>query len=351
MDNQTQFYVGIDVSKLWFDASLMAVVNHAKQDIITKRFTNDKTGIKQLFQWLKSGKVTFDDRTLVVLENTGIYHRLLWHFCTIHCLPIHIGNAAHIKWSFGIARGKNDVIDSKRLCQYAFKEADHLRAMPPTNASLMELKDLMTCRKKLKCQMNGILQHLKELKSFNSEFAQSILEKSHNAAIEGLKRSIQEIEMRIKQVLAEDEEIQRNHSLLKTIPGIGPLTAAYMICCTYNFHMKFTGKQLACYAGVAPFEHSSGTSIKGRNRVHKMANKDLKSMLHLASLACITRYPEFKYYYERKKQEGKHSLTVINAVKNKLVLRIASVINNQKPYEEKHSYESQTFHKKYLEKS
>lgn len=351
MNQQTQFYVGIDVSKLWFDASLMAVVNHVKQEIITKRFDNDKTGLRQFFQWLKSGKVTFDEHTLVVIENTGIYHRLLWHFCSIYGLPIHIGNAAHIKWSFGIARGKNDVVDSQRLCQYAFKEADQLRAMPAINKHLMRLKDLMTCRRKLKCQLKGILQHLKELKLFNCESVQAMLEKSHKAAIDGLKHSIEEIESRIKDVLAADEDMYRNHMLLKTIPGIGQLTAAYIICCTYNFHIKFTGKQLACYAGVAPFMHSSGTSIKGRNRVHKMANKELKSMLLLASLACITRYPEFKYYYQRKKKEGKHSLTVINAVKNKLALRIASVINNQKPYEEKHSYESQTFHKKYLQKS
>ena len=59
------------------------------------------------------------------------------------------------------------------------------------------------------------------------------------------------------------------------------LTAVYIICCTNNFPAKVTGKQLASYAGVVPFEHSSGVNIKGKNRVHKMANKELKKMLHL----------------------------------------------------------------------
>ena len=118
------------------------------------------------------------------------------------------------------------------------------------------------------------------------------------------------------------------------MPGIGHLTAVYLICCTHNFLGKITGKQLACYAGVVPFEHSSGISIKGRNRVHKMANKDLKKMLHMSALSAIQYYPEFKQYYNRKKEEGKHSMSVLNAIRNKIVLRVVAVVNNQKPYVE-----------------
>lgn len=98
----------------------------------------------------------FDDNTLLVIENTGVYHHLLWSFCSKKNLPIHIGNAAHIKWSFGIARGKNDKIDSQRLCQYAYKQADELKASPALNPVLLELKDLMTARTKLLSQMNAI---------------------------------------------------------------------------------------------------------------------------------------------------------------------------------------------------
>lgn len=57
----------------------------------------------------------------MVIENTGIYHRMIWDFCTTNLLPIFIGNAADLKWSFGIARGKNDKVDSMRLRDYAYK--------------------------------------------------------------------------------------------------------------------------------------------------------------------------------------------------------------------------------------
>ena len=63
-----------------------------------------------------------------------------------------------------------------------------------------------------------------------------------------------------------------------------------------------------------------------------MANKDLKKMLHLCALTTIKYYPEFKDYYDRKKLEGKHSMSTLNAIRNKIVLRAVAVVRNQKPY-------------------
>jgi len=324
--------MGIDVSKPYFDLSLMIVINHQKQPVVTKRFDNTAAGIKALHKWLKEQGVPFDANALLVIENTGIYHRLIWRFCSEHNLPLHIGNAAHIKWSFGIARGKNDHIDSIRLCHYALKHADELKTTPALNPALLKLKDLLTARTKLLIQMNAIRTWLKELKLAGDKEAQKLIEKTHKAALEGLKKSITMLQAAIKQIIEADSSIKVNYDLLLTVPGIGQLTAVYLICCTNNFVCKITGKQLACYAGVVPFEHRSGISIKGRNRVHQMANKELKKSLHLCALSAIKYYPEFRNYFDRKKKEGKHSMSVINAIRNKLVLRIAAVINNQRPY-------------------
>jgi len=332
MHKDVKFYLGIDVSKPWFDISLMPVVNHEKQPMLTERFDNTAEGIKQLHHWLKRMEVLFNENSLLVIENTGVYHRLIWEYCSAHNLPIHIGNATHIKWSFGIARGKNDKIDSKRLCLYAFKQADELKATPALNPALLQLKDLMTSRSRLLSQINSIKVYLNELKLSNSKEIQKLMEHSHKAAIEGLKKSIKLIERQIKQLIQNDPTIAKNYNLLISVPGIGHLTAVYIICCTNNFIDKVTGKKLASYAGVVPFENTSGISIKGRSKVHKMANKDLKKLLHLCALVAINNYPEFKTYYERKKAEGKHSMSIINAVRNKIVLRVAAVINKQQEY-------------------
>ncbi len=325
-------YLGIDVSKPWFDVSLLAVIDHVKQPVITGRFDNTTSGMKAFKSWLKTSGVTLDTNSLLVIENTGVYHRLLWGFCSRNNLPLHIGNAAHIKWSLGITRGKNDVIDSVRLCMYCCKQSDELKATPVLNPVFMKLKDLMTSRSRLVTQLHSTKNYIKELQCSNDKVLLATIEKAHKAAIEGIKKSILQIEELINQIIQQDPVIYKNYLLIKSVPGIGHLTAVYIICCTNNFIAKVTGKQLAGYAGVVPFEHSSGVSIKGRNRVHKMANKELKKMLHLCALAAIKYYPEFKDYFNRKKAEGKNGMLVLNAIRNKLILRVVAVVNKQQPY-------------------
>src|SRR5690606_19640409 len=326
MNTEPKFYIGIDVSKPYFDVSLMTVVDHVKQPVESERFENTTLGIKLFEKWLKAKKVSFNKNSIVVIENTGIYHRLIWSFCSKKQLPIHIGNAAHIKWSFGIARGKNDKVDSLRLCNYAHKHFDELKPTPVLNKKLLLLKDLMTSRTKLISQKNSIQTYLKELKLISDKEVQKIMQQAHKTAIAGLVESIKSIEAELIKIIKEDGAVLANYNLLKTVPGIGHIVAIYLICCTNNFSIKITGKQLACYAGVVPFEHSSGSSVKGRNRVHRMANKDLKKLLHMSAISSIQNYAEFKNYYDRKKAEGKHSMSVLNAIRNKIVLRAVAVV-------------------------
>ena len=332
MKKEMKFYLGMDVSKLWIDITIMCVLNHIKQAMVSERFDNDQAGMKALGKWLKKHQVSFDENSLLVIENTGVYHRLVWEYCSAQGLPLHIGNATHIKWSFGIARGKSDKIDSQRLCAYAFKNADELKATPVLNPVFIKLKDMMTARSRLLAQKNSIKVYLGEMKLSNSKETQLIIEQAHKAAIEGIEQSIKIVENQIHQMIGQDAAIKNNYDLLISVPGIGHLTAVYIICCTNNFICKITGKQLASYAGVAPFGNTSGTSIKGRDKVHKMANKNLKKLLHMGAISAITHYPEFKDYYERKVKEGKHEQSVINAVRSKIALRAVAVINNQEKY-------------------
>ena len=332
MISTTKFFIGIDVSKPYFDVSLMAVVSHIKQAIETARFENTSIGIKVFEKWLKDHKVAFNEQSLVVIENTGIYHRLIWSFCGKKHLPIHIGNAAHIKWSFGIARGKNDKIDSIRLCNYAFKESDSLIATAAIDHILLNQRDFILSRTKLLEQLTSLQVSTKELGNVNEKAHQKLIEKALKSAIDGIARSISNVEKEISKIVEENEAFKSNYKLLISIPGIGHVTAVYLIGCTANFAGSPSGKQLACYAGVAPFEHSSGISIKGKTRVHRMANKELKRLLHLCALSAIQHNLELKTYYLRKKDEGKHSMCILNAIRNKIVLRVAAVVKNKTPF-------------------
>ena len=328
----SKFFLGIDVSKLTLDISLMCVHDHQKQPIKYCRLNNSAQGMKQLERWLKQNAVLFSEQSMVVIENTGIYHRVLWDFCSKKGLPVYIGNAADIKWSFGIARGKNDKIDSARLCSYAQKHAEDLKATPALDPELIKLKDLMTSRNNLLSNLNSIKVYLKELKGINNKSTQQTLESAYESALNGLKQSLAAVESELNKIITTNNAFKKNYDLLTSIPGIGRLTAVYMICCTANFAGNITGKQLASYAGVVPFEHTSGSSIRKKSRLHKMANKELKKMLHLCAMSAIQHHQEFKQYYERKKKEGKNSMSILNAIRNKLVLRAVAVVKKGQPY-------------------
>ncbi len=325
-------YLGIDVSKLTFDVCLLMVIDGVKSELLSHQFTNDDTGLKLFKKHLEKYAVSFDDNSLLVIENTGIYHRLLWQFCSNNFLPIYIGNAADLNHSFGTQRIKNDQKDAALLCKYCYKNADELKLTPILNSNLITLKDLASNRSKLIKQKNAITQTINELKQSNEIATQKLMVDVNKAAVDGLKKSINLIEKAINKIIKEDERFQANFNLLLSVPGIGKVTAAFLICCTNNFSGKITGKQLASYAGVVPFEHSSGTSVKKQPRVHFMANKELKSILTMGALSAIQIYPEFKDYYQRKMIEKKKHNLVLNAIKNKIILRAVAVINKNQPY-------------------
>ncbi|SFE44289.1 transposase, partial [Spirosoma endophyticum] len=92
-------------------------------------------------------------------------------------------------------------------------------------------------------------------------------------------------------------------------------------------------KKLACHAGVAPFEHSSGSSVRGKTRVNHHARKSLKTLLHMAAMSALQVKGELQDYYQRKVADGKNKMLVINALRNKLIHRVYAVVKRGKKYD------------------
>lgn len=328
-----KYFIGIDVSKHTLDVAFIIQSTSSFTKPVWKQFTNTLNGLQQIKKWLQQLQIPLSIETIIVIENTGIYHRLLWQFFSSLQVDLCIENAAQVKWSLGIARGKNDKVDSRRLALYAVRNADRLKPTPSLHAAVMPLRDLLTVRNKLLMQINAIKTGVKELK--HTGMASSFAAEAKNLlqpALKGLAASLKKVEQQIKVTLKADEHLFDTYKRLITVPGIGHFTATYLICCSNMFRMCNSGKQLACYSGVVPFDHQSGISIKGKHHVHKMANKELKRLLHMCALTCIKNHKEFADYFERKKQEGKHALSILNAIKNKLVLRAFAVVKNERDY-------------------
>ena len=110
-----------------------------------------------------------------------------------------------------------------------------------------------------------------------------------------------------------------------------------MIVCSGEFTKIQTGKEFACYAGLVPFEHSSGTSVRARPRVSHCANKKMKKYLHLAG---IQGEGELQAYYQRQLAKGKQKMSVLNAVRNKLVVRVCACIRDNQLYDPEYMYKA-----------
>jgi transposase len=305
------------------------LLRHSRGSVVVN---NTPEGMKELRRWLKQQGVRFNETTKVVLENTGMYHRLLvsqakkWglHYC--------VDNAARIKWSLGITRGKDDKVDAQRIAMYAAKNLQELQWNNASEEKLMQLKDLLTTRDTLLQQIQQLRVPLNERKQYLDAKQIREMEKLLAPAIAGLKESLKKTDAAIQGAIESDAELLRLYKLALSVPCIGAQTAAALLCDTRAFTAYKNTGQLSSYCGVVPFSYRSGTSIRGKNKVHPMANKNLKRLLHMCVLSGIRKYPEFKDYYERKIAEGKHVMSVINAIRNKLVIRVAAVVKRGEPY-------------------
>jgi transposase len=115
-------------------------------------------------------------------------------------------------------------------------------------------------------------------------------------------------------------------------------TAIEVIIATNEFKNFTNAKQFACYCGVVPFDFSSGTSIHKRPRVSSMANVSLKTLLHMSALSAVAMKGEMREYFIRKVTQGKNKMSVINAIRNKLILRIFAVIKKDQSYQKDFSF-------------
>ena len=245
-------------------------------------------------------------------------------------------SALHLKRSMGMTRGKSDKVDSFRIARYAMTNADRAVLVSMTSTSLQQLKDLMSSRSRILKALQAIKVSVKELSRIDKSTGKEVL-KINSHAIKGLLKSKACVEKRMQEIIHQDEALNTLYNLVTSVKCVGNVLATELIVYTNGFTRMENTSQLACYCGVAPFEHSSGTSIRGRIGTSNFANMNLKSTLHMAAVSATRYVPDIKTYYERKVAEGKNKMCVINAIRNKLIKRIMAVVKRGTPYQENYS--------------
>lgn len=321
--------IGIDVSKNTLD---LCYLGPNGSEFI--QIANDSKGFKVLHKWITSTlKINYAD-LVFCMEHTGIYNNPILQFLHKKETMIWLESAIHIKRSMGLVRGKNDKIDAERIAKYASKNIEQMQAWKPKRDVVEKIKALLTLRDKMVSLIKQTNVPINEYKSHGDKLIAKLLEKNSKNTRLALEKDLKIIEKTIHELIGEDESLKRLYEVLTSIIGIGPVTAWLFMVHTDEFKLFTNPRSLACHSGVAPFECSSGL-MRGKGKVHHMANKRLKTSLHMASLTAVKLDPELKQYYERKVAEGKNKMSVLNAVRNKLVHRIFACQKNNKLYTKK----------------
>lgn len=325
---QPSWILGIDVSKECIDACL---VRSADGQLFESKFHNNMSGFRHLKRWCKQMGCECDNSTLCCLEHTGIYTRLLVHYLLSREVKVWLESSLQIKRSQGLTRGKSDKIDAQRIARYAHVHQGNAKVLQISVLTLEKLKDLQSNRRRLMKALQGLRTSVAELKQFDPSTGK-LVEKTNREAIRGLEKSLDKVDEQILTHINEDQELKRKFDLMLTVKGVGKVLAAMLLVYTHGFTRLNDTRKLACYSGVAPFVYESGTSIRGRTGVSKFANNELKKVLHMAAVSSVQHNSELHIYYKRKVEEGKNKMSVINAVRNKLLHRIVAVIKRGTPY-------------------
>jgi transposase len=318
--------IGVDVSKNKLDY-------HCYGHIITPApVSNNVKGYRQMQKWITQKVSSDKTEVMLVMEHTGIYTFNIERFLEQHGWQYTKRPALDIKRSAGIHRGKNDKADARMISKYGWKNKEELQPSKPMSDTMVQLQQLMSYRDKLVAEKAGHQARLKELKTQMGNYLHDRIEQSAVYIIEVLSVEIESLEKEIKACIKKDEPLENNYNLLNSIRGVAFVTSVHMLISTENFTRFDNWRQYACYCGVAPFTHTSGSSIRGKTRVSHLANKKIKSLLTQAALTAIKYDEDLKNKYKQKRKEGKPLMCVINIIRAKLIERMFTVIKRQQPY-------------------
>lgn len=322
-------FIGIDVSKRTLDICVL----QGNKVLWQCQIVNTTKQIAVFFKRLVKQNVV-SSNTLICCEHTGLYTEPLTTWSAKHDYTLWLEKPMQLKKSMGMQRGKNDAIDAKRIALYAARFQDKCIPYQKPREPVSKLQCLLKARNRLlkvKKQMEVPLKEFSDMANFESYKA---VRKCSLDTLHAILKNLKEVENQIQRTVQSDTNLVRLLGIITSVNGVGMITAVMLIVVTNEFKNKSSASQLACYAGIAPFPYQSGTSVHGKNKVSHLACKPLKTLLQMCALSAVRYSPSLKAYYERKAADGKNKMLVLNAIRNKIILRICACVRDNRKYEE-----------------
>lgn len=303
---ETNVFVGVDVSKDSLDVAI-----GAQKDIIT--FCNDQNGVDALVK-----KLSRIDAELTVFESTGGYELLATSCLAEAGLAVVIVNPRQVR-NFAKATGflaKTDAIDARVIARFAEAVKPDVRALKDRATS--ELAALVNRRRQI---VEMIVAESNRLKLANKRNKKDI--KDH---IRWLQKRLDKIETDIGKTIQNSPIWRCKDDILRSVPGIGPVTSATLICDLPELGV-LSRKKIAMLAGLAPLNYDSG-KFKGRRRIWG-GRAAVRSGLYMATMAAIRCNPAIKGFYQRLIAAGKCHKVAATACMRKLLIILNAMLRDQ----------------------
>ncbi len=330
-----KFYLGVDVSKDDFHYCLLDA-----QQVIHKKgkWENTEQGVLEFSQELLGDMEEEIGSIILVMEHTGIYVNHLVRGWSIQggCLSLVPGIKIGISMEGpqGVLE-KTDELDARRIATYGLKFTEKLHIYQVSDEKLDLLQSLQRQRDRMIEVLNILKVPLEESKHFDTAWIYEKLSGLQQQSEERLEEDLKAIENEMKKLIEEDAELSQLFKWIISVEGVGPVATRELLIATQGFK-RFRPNQAKAFAkfiGVVPTKKWESGKKKKRARTSKrMQHKRLKSILTLGASSLIRTNNELGHYYRRKLEEGKPPLSIINAMRNKIILRVFAVVRNQVMY-------------------
>jgi len=326
-----KLFIGIDFSKETIDVSFF----EREEDVNYSQFENNKNGFTAMLKWIKSLNPVNEQDWLLCGEHTGLYSIELASFLVKKKLFIWLENPLQIKLSSGIKREKSDEVDSLDIALYACRFQDRAKEYRLPDKSFFALQNLLAFRERLVKNKVCLQVSANETRRVYQRDKTACYIYEHSMQeIERLDKEIQNVEKQMLEIIETNEKLAQNYYLVKSVKGIGMINTVAILIHTQNFTTFENSRQFSSYAGMAPFDDSSGKTRKRGRHIKKLGtNKEMKALLTQAAKSAVVHDDELRSYYQRKLAEGKPMKMVINNVRNKLLHRVFAVVAKKQPFQ------------------
>lgn len=324
-----RFIVGIDVSKKQLDISLC----DRKNDWSTQQqVANATEGFARLAEWLRSHGVDKSE-TILISEHTGRYGEQLLRWSTETNWPHAVVKTTALKkvsYEFG---RKTDEFDAEKLAEYGQRFEDRLRLAKAKKPAVSQIKRLQAERRKMVDRRAALESKLSESDIHDADMERFI--EMWDQQVELLSEHIDEIEERIKELIADDPDLSQRHQTMRSAPGMGNVLVPLWLS-LFAGRQTLNPRKISSRFGFAPKPHSSGTSVKKADRSAGFGNSEVRKVIHQAALSVKRNYSHYHEYYNRKKAEGKEHLLIMNNIINKLITMYCAMWNRRQEYDPNH---------------